>query len=321
MTCCEQLFAVIPPELAGRRLDQALATLFKGHSRTQLQRWIRNGQVRVDATEARPRDRVRGGERVEISAHYDAHDDWTAQDLPLEVCHVDDALLIINKPPGMVVHPGAGNRDGTLLNALLHYDSALAKVPRAGIVHRLDKGTSGLMVVARTAAAHTNLVAQLKSRTVQREYQAIVTGVMTAGRRVEAPIGRHPSRRTQMAVVRRGRSAVTHCRVIRRFRAHTHIKLNLETGRTHQIRVHMAHLGYPIVSDPVYGGRAPIPKHAGEGVIRAIKGLGRQALHASELGVAHPISGEPMRFEVALPSDILSLIGELSNDAAEPRSR
>ncbi|MCI0401848.1 MAG: 23S rRNA pseudouridine(1911/1915/1917) synthase RluD [Gammaproteobacteria bacterium] len=318
MTDTEHLTAVIPPEFAGRRLDQALAALFKGHSRTRLQAWIRSGNVRVDATEARPKDRVRGGERVVIWAHYDSNDAPSAQDLPLEVFFEDDALLIINKSPGVIVHPGAGNRDGTLLNALLHYDRALAKVPRAGIVHRLDKGTSGLMVVARTPTAHTDLVAQLKARNVQREYQAIVTGVMTGGTRVDAPIGRHPTRRTQMAVVARGKPAVTQCRIIRRFRTHTHVKLNLETGRTHQIRVHMAHLGYPIAGDPVYAGRRSLPKNASERVTNAIKALSRQALHASGLSLQHPLSGKPLRFDVPLPADMLKLITELSDDAAGP---
>ncbi|HEY5790908.1 MAG TPA: RluA family pseudouridine synthase, partial [Gammaproteobacteria bacterium] len=231
------LDAVVPAELAGRRLDQALAELFPDYSRSRLQAWIRDGQVRVDGAALRPRDRVSGGERISVAATLEVHDQWAAEPLGLVVVYQDPALLVIDKPPGLVTHPAAGNWAGTLLNGLLHLAPELAQLPRAGIVHRLDKDTSGLLVVARTLPAHQRLVAALAGREITREYQALVQGVLTAGGRIEAPIGRHPRERTRMAVVAGGRPAVTHYRVAERFRAHSLLDVRLETGRTHQIRV------------------------------------------------------------------------------------
>jgi 23S rRNA pseudouridine1911/1915/1917 synthase len=239
---------------------------------------------------------------------------WQAQDLPLDVVYADASILVINKPAGIVVHPAAGNQDGTLVNALLHYDPSLAEVPRAGIVHRLDKDTSGLLVVARTLQAQASLVRQLQARTVFREYVALVQGVLVAGGSVDAPLGRHPVDRKRMAVVGNGREAITHYRVNTRYRAHTLIDVKLETGRTHQIRVHMAHVGNPLVGDPVYGGRARLPKQATPELVAALQGFRRQALHARRLELEHPESGEWLGWEVPIPADFLDLLTLLEAD-------
>lgn len=308
------LTAVVPEELAGKRLDQALARLFSGHSRSRLQEWIRSGDVLVDNRAMRQRERVRGGEQIEIRAAFSVQEESLPEDIPLEVIHEDPSLLVVNKPPGLVVHPGAGNPHRTLLNALLHYDSTLDRVPRAGIVHRLDKNTSGLMVIARTPECHTRLVEMMQSRKIERQYQAIVTGAMTAGGTVDAPVGRHPVKRTRMAVVERGKPAVTHYRVIRRFAAYTHIRIQLETGRTHQIRVHMAHIRHPIVGDPVYGGRLRLPKNASGKLITALKNFPRQALHASDITLPHPATGERLQCHSHLPEDMQQLLQILENE-------
>jgi 23S rRNA pseudouridine1911/1915/1917 synthase len=226
-------------------------------------------------------------------------------------------VLVVDKPVGLVVHPGAGNAAGTLQNALLHFDPSLARVPRAGIVHRLDKDTSGLMVVARTLEAHTALVRAIEAREVEREYEAVCAGVMTGGGMVEAPIGRHPVDRVRMAIRQDGREAVTHYRVVQRFRGHTHIRLKLETGRTHQIRVHMAHIHYPLVGDRVYGGRLMLPKGATPGLIEGLRGFRRQALHAARLAFAHPDSGQPVDCTAPLPQDLRALLALLARDIAE----
>jgi len=240
MTESHRLTEIVPEKLAGLRLDQALAALFPDYSRARLTRWIKEGHVQVDGKRLRPRDAVHGGEEVVLEAE---------QDIPLDIVFEDEAVLVINKPAGLVVHPGAGNMDGTLSNALLHYDPALEQVPRAGVVHRLDKDTSGLLVVARTLMARKSLVEQLQARDFEREYLALAMGLMTAGGTVEAPIGRHPTHRLRQAVVPGGREAITHYRVEGRFRAHTLLRVKLETGRTHQIRVHMAYLKYPLVGE------------------------------------------------------------------------
>lgn len=314
-----QLTATIPAGLAGKRLDQALAILFQDHSRARLQEWIRTGEVTVNAQATSQRHRVKGGEFIEINASFKPRETTVAENIPLQIIYEDDQLLIINKPPGLVVHPGAGNREHTLLNALLHYDPALEVVPRAGIVHRLDKDTSGVMIVARTPEIHTALVAQLQARNIRREYQAIVTGVMTAGGSVEQPVGRHPRKRIQMAVVEHGKAAVTHFRIIKKFRAHTHIRLQLETGRTHQIRVHMAWLKYPIVGDPVYAGRAHLPKGASEALIETLQTFPRQALHACALTLQHPLTEKTLHCEAPLPEDMQSLLDILEKDATDSR--
>lgn len=307
---------IIPTSLAGARLDQALARLFPEYSRARLSQWIRDGYATLDDERRRPRDRVAGGERVALHAEPPPADlRWQAEDLALEVVYRDEHLLVVNKAAGVVVHPGAGNPGGTLLNALLHHDPALRHVPRAGLVHRLDKGTSGLLVVARTLTAHSRLVAALRQRTVSREYQAVVTGLPGAGGQVDAPLGRHRMKRTRMAVVDGGRPAITRFRVLARFRAHAHVLATLETGRTHQIRVHMAHIGHPLVGDPTYGGRLAIPAGAGEDLATCLRGLKRQALHAAALGLTHPVSGEPMRWTSPLPSDLRWLLEVLASDA------
>ncbi|MGB8328280.1 MAG: RluA family pseudouridine synthase, partial [Steroidobacteraceae bacterium] len=252
----------LPHSLAGMRLDQALARLLPQYSRARIQAWIRQGAVRVEGRTPRVRDPVAGGERVALEARFAADATVAAEKMPLEIAHADHSLLVINKPAGLVVHPGAGNRGHTLQNALLAYDAGLARVPRAGIVHRLDKDTSGLLIVARTPQAHTALVAALQARRIHREYLALCHGVMTGGGTIEQPIGRHRTQRTRMAVRADGRAAVTHYRIERRLRSHTLVRIELETGRTHQIRVHLAHIGYPIVGDPAYGGRRQLPRGA-----------------------------------------------------------
>jgi len=309
------LTAVIPEELAGKRLDQALARLFSEHSRSRLQEWIRSGDVLVDNRSMGQRERVRGGEHIEIRTAFSMREVSLPENIPLEAIHEDPSLLVINKPPGLVVHPGAGNPRRTLLNALLHYDNALDRVPRAGIIHRLDKNTSGIMVVARTPECHTRLVEMMQAREINRQYEAIVTGVMTAGSIIDAPVGRHPVKRTRMAVVDRGKPAITHYRVIKRFAAHTHIRIRLETGRTHQIRVHMAHIRYPIVGDPIYGGRLRLPKNAGKELIAALKNFPRQALHASDISLPHPVTGEDLQCHAPLPEDMQHLLQILEKDA------
>jgi len=310
-----QLEAAIPPEAAGRRLDQALAALFPGYSRTRLKSWIDGGRVLVDGAVLRARDKVAGGERVEIDAQLEDEVPVVAQPIDLDIVYEDAAVLVINKPVGLVVHPGAGNPDRTLQNALLAYDPDLSVLPRAGIVHRLDKDTSGLLVVARTLEAHTELVRLLEARDVHREYEAVCCGVMTGGGTVEAPIGRHPVDRLKMTIRQDGRESVTHYRVIERFRGHTHVLCRLETGRTHQIRVHMAHIRHPLVGDGTYGGRLGIPAGAGEALGDALRRFRRQALHARRLGFEHPATGEPMAFESPLPGDFEQLLAVLREDA------
>lgn len=306
----------IPAEHAGQRLDQVLAELLDGYSRTRIKEWIDSGQVLVNGSKLRPKDKVLGGESVAVRATLPDSVEVAAEKIQLNIVHQDQHVLVINKPAGLVVHPGAGNAAGTLQNALLHFDARLAQVPRAGIVHRLDKDTSGLMVVARTVEAHTALVRAIEAREVEREYEAVCVGVMTAGGVVDAPIGRHPVDRLKMAVRENGREAVTNYRVVQRFRGHTHVRLKLETGRTHQIRVHMLHVHYPLVGDRVYGGRMLLPRGAAPELIAALRGFKRQALHAARLVFAHPLGGEPVENEAALPADIVGLLKILAKDAA-----
>jgi 23S rRNA pseudouridine1911/1915/1917 synthase len=296
------------------RLDQALARALPQYSRARLQGWIEAGAVQVDGRQLRGRDKVLGGEKVLIEARIEADGQVTAEALPLDIVFKDRALLVINKPAGMVVHPGAGNAGNTLQNALLAFDPKLAVVPRAGLVHRLDKDTSGLLVVARTPEVHTALVAALAEREIERHYIALCTGVMTGGGTVDEPIGRHRSLRTRMAVRSDGRPAVTHYRVLKRFRAHTLVRAELETGRTHQIRVHLAHIGYPLVGDPVYGGRRRVPAGATAELLTALAGFKRQALHAARLKLEHPVSGKEMEWEVPMPADMTGLVEAMEAD-------
>jgi len=305
----------IPDEMAGMRLDQVLAELFGQYSRSRLQQWIKQGDVLIDGRQLRPRDKVLGGEEVVVTVMTEPETRFEAQPIALDIVYEDGQILVINKPAGLVVHPAAGNPSGTMLNALLHHAPELAHVPRAGIVHRLDKETSGLLVVARTLEAQTALVEQLQAREFLREYETVVTGVMTAGGSVDAPIGRHPVQRKRMAVRPvSGKPAITHYRVLERFRAHTYVSVRLETGRTHQIRVHMAHIHYPIVGDPVYGGRLKIPKQCSEGLIQQLRGFKRQALHARHLGIVHPTTGEAMDWTQPTPADMQALLDDLRQD-------
>lgn len=306
----------IPATLAGQRLDQALAQLLPEYSRSRIKSWIDAGQVLLAGAKPRPRDIVAGGETWTLIAEPSQEVAMAPQAMALNVVFEDDALLVINKPPGLVVHPGAGNPDSTLQNALLHHCAALVHVPRAGIVHRLDKDTSGLLVVAKTLQSHTALVAALAEREVKREYEAVCAGVMTAGGTVNAPLGRHPVDRKRMAVREHGgREAVTHYRVMQRFRAHTHVAVQLETGRTHQIRVHLAHARHPIVGDPVYGRRMALPKNPSPELVEALRTFRRQALHARRLGLVHPVSGESLSFEAPLPLDMQGLLAALQADS------
>lgn len=301
-------------DFTGMRLDQALARALPQYSRARLQGWIEAGAVRVDGKLPRPRDAVRGGEKVDIQATIEPDSQVLAEKMPLKVVHQDRSLFVIDKPAGLVVHPGAGNSSHTLQNALLALDPKLAVVPRAGIVHRLDKDTSGLLIIARTLEAHTALVSALAEREVKREYVAICGGVMTAGGTIDQPIGRHRSLRTRMAVRADGRDAVTHYRVGKRFRAHTLVQVKLETGRTHQIRVHLAHIGHPVVGDPAYGGRRRLPRGATEELVTALEAFRRQALHAARLELEHPSTGRSVSWESPLPPDLEQLIAALEAD-------
>jgi len=304
----------LPLAMAGQRLDQALAELLPEYSRSRIQGWIKEAAVLVDGKPRRARDKVLGGEHVLVKALREAEVPMQPEPIPLDVVYRDEHLIVIDKPAGLVVHPGAGNPASTLQNALLHLQPDLVELPRAGIIHRLDKDTSGLMVVAASLEAHTRLTRAMEARQITREYQAIVCGVMTAGGQVSAPIGRSGSDRKKMTVREGGRPAVTHYRVIERFRAHTHIRLRLETGRTHQIRVHMAHLRYPLVGDPVYGGRLRIPAGASDALSAGLRKFRRQALHACRLALVHPISAETLEWTSALPSDLCELLDVLRRD-------
>ncbi|MGH8206416.1 MAG: 23S rRNA pseudouridine(1911/1915/1917) synthase RluD [Steroidobacteraceae bacterium] len=303
----------LPGEAAGQRLDQALAVALPQYSRARLQRWIRAGAVRLAGQAARARDRVRGGEQVVVEAQFEAEGGVAPESLPLAIIYQDAQLLVLDKPAGLVVHPGAGNRAHTLQNALLAHDPGLARVPRAGLVHRLDKDTSGLLVVARTPEAHTCLAAALAQREVAREYLALVWGQPVGGARIDEPIGRSRRQRTRMAIRSGGREAVTHYRIEERLRAHTLLRVRLETGRTHQIRVHLAHIGLPIVGDPVYGGRQRLV--AGASVLNAeLLRFRRQALHARRLRLVHPRTGRELGFEAPLPADFAALLAAMRQE-------
>jgi 23S rRNA pseudouridine1911/1915/1917 synthase len=313
-----ELTDTIKESQLGQRIDQAVAELFTDFSRARVKEWILNGYIFMDGeVVSKPRVRVYGGETIVINADLDDEERWIAQDIPLDIVYEDDDILVINKPRGLVVHPGAGTPDGTILNALLHHYPDIAEVPRAGIVHRLDKDTTGLMVVAKSVRAQTRLVRALQKHKITREYEAIVIGKMTAGGTIEKPIGRHPTKRTQMAVHELGKDAVTHFRVAEHYRIHTRIRLRLETGRTHQIRVHMSHLQHPLVGDQVYGGRPRLPKEASPELIGMLRGFDRQALHAAMLKFEHPITGEVVKFLAPIPDDIIALREMLRADMLE----
>jgi 23S rRNA pseudouridine1911/1915/1917 synthase len=311
----EQRSTVVPDAASGRRFDAVLAELFPEFSRSRLAEWIKSGDALLDGNTVRPRDPVRGGEVVTLAAVLETQTDAEPEDIPLAVLHEDADVFVIDKPAGLVVHPGAGNHSGTLVNALLFRDPSLAALPRAGIVHRLDKDTSGVMVVARTLQAHAALVAQLSARAVHRQYLAIVVGALVSGGTANAAIDRHPRDRLRMAVREDGRDAITHYRLRERFRAHTALECRLETGRTHQIRVHMAHLKHPIIGDQLYGGSLKLPKGASDELIAALRAFKRQALHAETLEFVHPLSGEPLRCTAAVPQDMQELMRLLREDS------
>lgn len=315
VTKSEILHGRFPESYAGMRLDQALARLFSDYSRSRLTQWLKSGQISVDGDLLRARDKIRGGEVVEIQAQLEEQTEWQPEALPLDIRYEDEHLIIVDKPAGMVVHPAAGNPGGTLVNALLHYEPELASLPRAGIVHRIDKDTSGLLAVARSLKAQKSLVEQLQAHSLIREYLAIVNGVMTAGGTVDAPVGRHPVQRKRMAVTPGGKQAVTHYRVLDRYRAHTVIRCRLETGRTHQIRVHMASIHYPLVGDPVYGTRLKLPKGCHPELAEVLRGFHRQALHAERLGLVHPASGKTLEWHSPLAADMVRLQDALQLDS------
>ncbi|USD55359.1 23S rRNA pseudouridine(1911/1915/1917) synthase RluD [Vibrio sp. SCSIO 43155] len=302
----------------GQRLDQAIAELFADFSRSRLKEWLLDGKVQVNGeVVTKPRTKVMGGEEITLQAELEDEERWEAQDIPLDIVYEDEDIIVINKPRDFVVHPGAGTPDGTVLNALLHHYPDIAEVPRAGIVHRLDKDTTGLMVVAKTVPTQTRLVRALQKRNITREYEAIAIGRMTAGGKVDQPIGRHSTKRTLMAVAPLGKPAVTHYRVAEHFREHTRIRLRLETGRTHQIRVHMSYLQHPLLGDTAYGGRARIPTGASEELTAMIRGFDRQALHAVMLRFEHPITGEELEFHAPVPDDMVEMTEALRKDTEE----
>ena len=305
---------VIPNRLIGQRIDSALATMLPDYSRSKITSWVRSGRALVNDKAFKAKEKVNGGEVVTLSIIQEKSNAWLGEDIPIDVVYEDDDIIVLNKPVGLVTHPGAGNWTGTLANALLHYEPALARLDRAGIVHRLDKNTSGLMVVARSELAQKNLVEQLQTHVVSREYSAIVYGHMISGGSVDAPIGPDPKDRIRQAVVEEGegKEAVTHYRVIDRFKHHTHVKCILETGRTHQIRVHMAYVEHPLIADPMYGGKIRFPKKAKEELKDVLKGFKRQALHAKKLTLMHPISGEEMSWKAPLPKDLDDLLKALA---------
>lgn len=313
-----ELSAVVPESMLGCRLDQALSQLFTDFSRTRLKGWLDTGCVSLNGqVETKARTRIYGNEVLIVNAELEVQTQNEAQHMELDVIYEDDDIAIINKPANLVVHPGAGQKDQTLMNALLYQFPEISHVPRAGIVHRLDKDTTGLMVIAKNVEAQTKLVKDLAVHAVVREYEAIVLGILLAGGKIDQPIGRHPQKRTLMAVKPQAKPAVTHYRVAERFREHTRVRVRLETGRTHQIRVHMAWLSHPLLGDTAYGGRVKLPKGASATCVELIRGFKRQALHAVKLELSHPISGEFMRFEAPIPSDMQQLTESLREDMLE----
>ena len=313
----QQFEAIAPDEMAGARVDQVMSKVFSDFSRSRITEWIRSGDATVDGKVCKPKDRLLGGEKLLLNVQLQIQTADQPQSIQLNIVHDDEHIVVINKPAGLVVHPAAGNPDGTLLNALLYQFPGQDRLPRAGIVHRLDKDTTGLMVVAKSEKAHKSLVEQLQARIMRREYLAVVSGVMTGGGSVDEPIGRHPTQRTKMAVHPLGKTAVTHYRVVKRYTANTLLDIKLETGRTHQIRVHMAHLHYPLVGDSVYAGRTRIPAGVNDELKQVIRAFPRQALHAYRLSLEHPQTGEWMTWEAPVPGDMQQLIDALEKESCE----
>ncbi|MEQ8952744.1 MAG: 23S rRNA pseudouridine(1911/1915/1917) synthase RluD [Gammaproteobacteria bacterium] len=301
----------VPEYLDGQRSDIVASDLFPDYSRSRLQAWIKDGSLLVDGEQVRSKDRLIAGQHLRLQVQPDLQERWLPEDIPLTILFEDEHLLVVDKPVGMVVHPAAGNPDGTLLNALLHHAPETGNVPRAGIIHRIDKDTSGLLVVAKTVEAQTSLVRQLQKRTVKREYFCVAEGQFTAGSTIEAPVGRHPRSRLKKAVVTNGKPAVTHYRIEERFFGHTLLRVQLETGRTHQIRVHMEHIKHPLVGDQLYGGRAKVPAGISKELREYLRAFPRQALHAAQLTLTHPASGEVMSWQSPLPEDIRQLLDHL----------
>ena len=304
----------VPDELAGLRLDQALAKMFPDFSRSRLKSWLVGGAVLVDGESRRPKDRVDGGEQIELNIVAEVAVRSAPEPISLDVVFEDDDLLVINKQAGLVVHPGAGNPTGTLMNGLLHHSPALAELPRAGIIHRLDKDTTGLIMIGKTLPSHTALTRALAEREVSRHYVAVCRGVLTGGGKIDEPIGRHPVDRTRMTIRQDGRPAVTHFTVRERFRAHSFVDVKLDTGRTHQIRVHFAHRRHALLGDGVYGGRMGLPAGATAALIDELRGFKRQALHAAQLKLLHPVSGDELVLDAAVPEDFSHLLDVLRTD-------
>jgi 23S rRNA pseudouridine1911/1915/1917 synthase len=304
----EMLKIIIPTRMTGERLDASLAEMLPDFSRSKITAWIKSGDALMNGKNFKPKDKVSGNEIVDLTLNQKQSNDWAAEEIPLDIVYEDKDIIVINKQFGLVTHPGAGNWSGTLANALLYYDPALSSLDRAGIVHRLDKNTSGLMVIARNEKSQKYLVEQLQNHSVDREYSAIVYGHMIAGGTVDQPIGRDPKDRVKQAVSMSGKDATTHYRAIERFKSHTHVKAILETGRTHQIRVHLSHVGHSLIGDPMYGGRVRFPKKASVELKDALLNFKRQALHSKKLTLTHPISGELMSWKAPLPDDMLGLL-------------
>jgi|TARA_B110000495_G_C22936736_1_gene547867 23S rRNA pseudouridine1911/1915/1917 synthase len=307
----EILTILIPERMIGERIDAAISEMLPDYSRSKITLWIKAGDALINEKTFKPKDRVTGNEVVYLSLNQKQSNDWVAEKIPLNIVYEDEDIIVINKQFGLVTHPGVGNWTGTLANALLYYDSSLSKLDRAGIVHRLDKNTSGLMVVAKNEKSQKYLVEQLQAHSIDREYSAIVYGHMIAGGTIDEPIGRDSKDRVKQSVSANGKEAVTHYRAIDRFKSHTHVKAILETGRTHQIRVHLSHAGYPLIGDPMYGGRVRFPKKANEVLKETLLNLKRQALHSKKLTLSHPISGELMSWKAPLPKDMQSLLDVL----------
>lgn len=304
---------VVPIEMAGKRLDQVLSELLPDYSRTRLQSWIKQGAVKVNGKSCKAKEKMIGEEVLDIEIQESEEVSWQGQAIPLNIVYEDEAIIIVNKPIGLIVHPGAGNPDKTLVNALLNYDPKLNLVPRAGIVHRLDKDTSGLLVVARTLIAHHHLVEQLQNRQMHREYQTLVKGELISGSTIDQPIGRHPIHRTKMAISPHGRPSVTHYRILQKFRHLTLLKVQLETGRTHQIRVHLAAINHPIIGDQVYG-RFYLPANCSETLRNALQNFKHQALHAWKLTLTHPLTNQELEFTADPPADMQELIDLLKKE-------
>ena len=309
----EKLKIIIPERMTGQRLDVALSEMLPDYSRSKITAWIKSGEALINHKPFKPKDKVNGSEMVELTINQKQNNDWVGEDIPLNVVFEDEDMIVLNKAVGLVTHPGAGNWSGTLANALLHYEPKLATLDRAGIVHRLDKNTSGLMVVARNEKSQKNLVEQLQTHSVSREYSAIVYGHMVSGGTIDKPIGRDTKDRVKQTVSSNGKEAVTHYRVIDRYQNHTHVKVILETGRTHQIRVHLSHIGYPLIGDSMYGGKVRFPRKADAILKKALVNFKRQALHSRKLTLAHPISGELVSWKAPLPEDMLALLDVLND--------